>query len=383
MSSQPKNKLEWSDVDERTVNLIRVLAMDAVENEGSGHPGTAMSLAPAAYLLFQRILRHDPADPAWTGRDRFVLSCGHSSLTLYIQLYLSGYGLSLEDLKQYRSWGSLTPGHPEHGLTSGVETTTGPLGQGLANAVGMAMAARRERGLLDPDAKLGASPFDHHVYVIASDGDIEEGITHEASSLAAHQELGNLILIYDDNHISIEDDTQIAKSEDVAARYEAYGWHVQRVDWLRQDGSYTEDVQALYDALIAAGNETGRPSMIKLRTIIGWPAPHKKGTGAAHGSALGAEEVAETKKILGLDPAISFPEAPTWSRTRAASSSAARRPAASGTTPSRRGPRPTAPARNCSTGWPGASCRTAGRRPCPPSRPARRAWPPGRRPGRC
>jgi transketolase len=310
VTSQPKNKLEWSDLDERTVNLIRVLAMDAVEHEGSGHPGTAMSLAPAAYLLFQRIMRHDPADPAWTGRDRFVLSCGHSSLTLYIQLYLSGYGLSLEDLEQYRSWGSLTPGHPEHGLTPGVETTTGPLGQGLGNAVGMAMAARRERGLFDPDGKPGASPFDHHIYVIASDGDIEEGLTHEASSLAGHQELGNLILIYDDNHISIEDDTEIAKSEDVAARYEAYGWHVQHVDWVRPDGSYTEDVQALYDALIAARNETGRPSMIKLRTIIGWPAPHKKNTGAAHGSALGAEEVAETKKILGFDPAISFPEAP-------------------------------------------------------------------------
>jgi transketolase len=310
VSSQPRNKLEWSDIDERTVNLIRVLAMDAVENEGSGHPGTAMSLAPAAYLLFQRILRHDPADPGWTGRDRFVLSCGHSSLTLYIQLYLSGYGLSLEDLKQYRSWGSLTPGHPEHGHTAGVETTTGPLGQGLGNAVGMAMATRRERGLFDPDGKPGASPFDHHVYVFASDGDIEEGITHEASSLAAHQELGNLILIYDDNRISIEDDTQIAKSENVAARYEAYGWHVQHVDWVQPDGGYTENVQALYDALIAARNETGRPSMINLRTIIGWPAPHKKGTGAAHGSALGAEEVAATKKILGFDPAISFPEAP-------------------------------------------------------------------------
>ena len=310
MSSQPKNKLEWSDIDERTVNLIRVLAMDAVQNEGSGHPGTAMSLAPAAYLLFQRILRHDPADPAWTGRDRFVLSCGHSSLTLYIQLYLSGYGLSLEDLKQYRSWGSLTPGHPEHGHTAGVETTTGPLGQGLGNAVGMAMAARRERGLFDPDGKPGTSPFDHHVYVFASDGDIEEGITHEASSLAAHQDLGNLILIYDDNRISIEDDTQIAKSEDVAARYEAYGWHVQHVDWVQPDGGYTENVQALYDALIAARNETGRPSMINLRTIIGWPAPHKKGTGAAHGAALGVEEVAATKEILGFDPAISFPEAP-------------------------------------------------------------------------
>ena len=310
MSSQPTNKLEWSDLDERTVNLIRVLAMDAVENEGSGHPGTAMSLAPAAYLLFQRILRHDPADPAWTGRDRFVLSCGHSSLTLYIQLYLSGYGLSLEDLKQYRSWGSITPGHPEHGLTAGVETTTGPLGQGLSNAVGMAMAARRERGLFDPDGAPGESPFDHHVYVFASDGDIEEGITHESSSLAAHQELGNLILLYDDNHISIEDDTEIAKSEDVAARYEAYGWHVQRIDWRHEDGSYTEDVQALYDALIAARNETGRPSMISLRTIIAWPAPHAQNTGEAHGAALGAEEVAATKKVLGFDPAISFPEAP-------------------------------------------------------------------------
>ncbi len=309
MSSQPTYKLEWSDLDERTVNLIRVLAMDAVQNEGSGHPGTAMSLAPAAYLLFQRVLRHDPADPAWTGRDRFVLSCGHSSLTLYIQLYLSGYGLSLQDLKRYRSWGSITPGHPEHGLTAGVETTTGPLGQGLANAVGMAMAARRERGLFDPGPAQGESPFDHHIYVFASDGDIEEGITHEASALAAHQELGNLILIYDDNHISIEDDTEIAKSEDVAARYAAYGWHVQHVDWRQEDGSYTEDVQALYDALLAARSETGRPSMIKLRTIIGWPAPHKQNTGAAHGSALGADEVAATKKILGFDPAISFPEA--------------------------------------------------------------------------
>jgi transketolase len=218
VNSQKTNKLEWSEVDERAVDLVRVLAMDAVEQEGSGHPGTAMSLAPAAYLLFQRVMRHDPADPSWTGRDRFVLSCGHSSLTLYIQLYLSGYGLGLEDLKQYRSWGSITPGHPEHGLTAGVETTTGPLGQGLSTAVGMAMAARRERGLFDPDTAEGTSPFDHHIYVIASDGDIEEGITHESSSLAAHQELGNLILIYDDNRISIEDDTEIAKSEDVAAR---------------------------------------------------------------------------------------------------------------------------------------------------------------------
>ena len=306
MASQQKNKLEWSDLDERTVNLIRVLAMDAVENEGSGHPGTAMSLAPAAYLLFQRIMRHDPTDPAWTGRDRFVLSCGHSSLTLYIQLYLSGYGLTLDDLKAYRSWGSLTPGHPEHGLTPGVETTTGPLGQGLANAVGMAMAARRERGLFDPDTAEGESPFDHHVYVFASDGDIEEGLTHEASAIAGVQELGNLTVLYDDNHISIEDDTIIAKDEDTAARYEAYGWHVQRLNWDTPNG-YHEDVQALYDAFEAAKAETSRPSFISLRTIIGWPAPNKQGTGAAHGSALGDAEVAATKKILGFDPDVNFP----------------------------------------------------------------------------
>ena len=306
VASQQKNKLEWSDLDERTVNLIRVLAMDAVENEGSGHPGTAMSLAPAAYLLYQRIMRHDPTDPAWTGRDRFVLSCGHSSLTLYIQLYLSGYGLTLDDLKAYRSWGSLTPGHPEHGLTPGVETTTGPLGQGLGNAVGMAMAARRERGLFDPGTAEGASPFDHHVYVFASDGDIEEGITHEVSAIAGVQELGNLIVLYDDNHISIEDDTVIAKDEDTAARYEAYGWHVQRLSWDTPNG-YHEDVQALYDAFEAAKAETSRPSFISLRTIIGWPAPNKQGTGAAHGSALGDAEVAATKKILGFDPDVNFP----------------------------------------------------------------------------
>ena len=306
VASQQKNKLEWSDLDERTVNLIRVLAMDAVENEGSGHPGTAMSLAPAAYLLYQRIMRHDPTDPAWTGRDRFVLSCGHSSLTLYIQLYLSGYGLTLDDLKAYRSWGSLTPGHPEHGLTPGVETTTGPLGQGLGNAVGMAMAARRERGLFDPGTAEGHSPFDHHVYVFASDGDIEEGITHEVSAIAGVQELGNLIVLYDDNHISIEDDTVIAKDEDTAARYEAYGWHVQRLSWDTPNG-YHEDVQALFDAFEAAKAETSRPSFISLRTIIGWPAPNKQGTGAAHGSALGDAEVAATKKILGFDPDVNFP----------------------------------------------------------------------------
>jgi transketolase len=304
---------EWSEVDRRAVDTIRVLAMDSVEKAGNGHPGTAMSLAPAAYLLFQRVLRHDPTDPAWPGRDRFVLSCGHSSLTLYIQLYFSGYGLELDDLRQLRQWGSLTPGHPEHGHTVGVETTTGPLGQGLANAVGMAMAARRERGLFDPDAAPGASPFDHHVYVFCSDGDMEEGISHEASALAGHQELGNLIVIWDDNQISIEDDTNIAKSEDVAARYEAYGWHVQRVSW-RNDptdkADYHEDVAALATAMANARAETVRPSFIALRTIIGWPAPNKQNTGKIHGSALGADEVAATKRILGFDPAVSFAVAP-------------------------------------------------------------------------
>jgi transketolase len=306
VSSQPQSVLEWSDDDARTVDLIRVLAMDAVQQAGSGHPGTAMSLAPAAYLLYQRIMRHDPADPEWFGRDRFVLSCGHSSLSLYIQLYLSGYGLTMDDLKALRTWGSRTPGHPEYKHTAGVETTTGPLGQGIANAVGMAMAARRERGLLDPDAAPGTSLFDKTIYAFASDGDIEEGISHEASSLAAHQQLGNLVLVYDDNDISIEDDTAIAKSEDVAARYAAYGWHVQRVNW-RQPLGYREDVDALYQALVTARDTTTAPSIIVLGTIIGWPAPTKQNTGAAHGSALGADEVAATKKILGFDPAVSFP----------------------------------------------------------------------------
>ena len=306
MTTAPDAGPEWSAADKRAIDLIRVLAMDAVQQAGSGHPGTAMSLAPAAYLLFQQILRHDPADPSWLGRDRFVLSCGHSSLTLYLQLYLSGYGLTLDDIRHYRTWGSLTPGHPEHGLTPGVETTTGPLGQGVANAVGMAMAARRERGLLDPDAAPGASPFDHHVYAFVSDGDIEEGISHEGAALAAHQRLGNLIVIYDDNTISIEDDTAIAKSEDVAARYEAYGWHVQRVTWRHPEG-YREDVVPLREALLAARDNPSQPSVIALRTIIAWPAPTKQNTGEAHGSALGAEEVAATKRILGFDPDVSFP----------------------------------------------------------------------------
>jgi transketolase len=298
--------LDWSDTDARTVDLIRVLAMDAVEQAGSGHPGTAMSLAPAAYLLYQHLLRHDPIDPLWPGRDRFVLSCGHSSLTLYIQLYLSGYGLTLDDLEHYRVWGSKTPGHPEYHLTPGVETTTGPLGQGLGNAVGMAMAARRERGLLDPGAEPGTSPFDHFIYAFVSDGDMEEGISHEVAALAGHQQLGNLIVLYDDNNISIEDNTNIAKSEDMAARFAAYGWHVQRVDWRQPDG-YHEDVHELYDAFVTARQTTTAPSLIVLRTIIAWPAPHKQNTGEAHGAALGADEVAATKQILGFDPAVAFP----------------------------------------------------------------------------
>ena len=306
MSSDARTAIDWSETDGRTVDLVRVLAMDAVQRAGSGHPGTAMSLAPAAYLLYQQILRHDPADPLWPGRDRFVLSCGHSSLTLYIQLYLSGYGLTLDDLEHYRAWGSKTPGHPEHHHTAGVETTTGPLGQGIGNAVGMAMAARRERGLFDPDAEPGASPFDHFIYCFVSDGDMEEGISHEAASIAGHQQLGNLIVLYDDNNISIEDDTNIAKSEDIAQRYEAYGWHVQRLSWRQADG-YHENVRDLYDAFQTARQTTTQPSFISLRTIIAWPAPHAQNTGAAHGAALGADEVAATKKVLGFDPDVSFP----------------------------------------------------------------------------
>ncbi|MBQ1108187.1 transketolase [Streptomyces anulatus] len=295
----------WGPLDVRAVDTVRVLAADAVQKAGHGHPGTAMSLAPLAYLLFQQVMRHDPADDQWLGRDRFVLSCGHSSLTLYIQLYLSGYGMELADLEALRTWGSSTPGHPEYRHTRGVEITTGPLGQGLASAVGMAMAARRERGLLDPDAPAGTSPFDHHVYVVASDGDLMEGVTSEASSLAGHQELGNLIVFYDSNHISIEDDTDISFSEDVTARYAAYGWQVQTVDFTRT-GDYVEDVDALLAAVEAAKSERGRPSLILLRTIIGWPAPTKQNTGKAHGSALGDDEVAATKKLLGFDPEVDF-----------------------------------------------------------------------------
>ncbi|GAB03527.1 transketolase [Gordonia amarae] len=290
---------DWTDVDTRAVDTARLLAADAVQKCGSGHPGTAMSLAPLAYTLFQRTMRHDPADPEWVGRDRFVLSCGHSSLTLYIQLYLAGFGLELSDLEALRTWGSLTPGHPEYRHTNGVEITTGPLGQGLASAVGMSMASRYERGLFDPEAAPGTSPFDHFIYVIASDGDIEEGVTSEASSLAGTQQLGNLIVFYDQNQISIEDDTDIALSEDVAKRYEAYGWHVQTVDG-------GENVAGIEAAIEAARAVTDKPSIICLKTVIAFPAPTKMNTGASHGSALGSDEVAATKEILGFDPEKSF-----------------------------------------------------------------------------
>ncbi|MBT2272201.1 transketolase [Rhodococcus qingshengii] len=285
----------WTDLDTRAVDTVRVLAADAVQKVGSGHPGTAMSLAPLAYTLFQRTMRHDPSDTTWIGRDRFILSCGHSSLTLYLQLYLGGFGLELEDIKALRTWKSKTPGHPEFRHTDGVEITTGPLGQGLASAVGMAMASRRERGLFDPAPALGESPFDHFIYVIASDGDIEEGITSEASSLAGTQQLGNLILFYDDNKISIEDATDIAFSEDTAARYEAYHWHVQTVEG-------GENVTAIEEAIEAARAVTDKPSIILLRTVIGFPAPTMMNTGAAHGAALGAEEIVKVKQALGFDP---------------------------------------------------------------------------------
>ena len=297
--TQPHLPDNWSEVDSAAVDTIRVLAADAVQKVGNGHPGTAMSLAPLAYTLFQRAMRHDPNDTTWLGRDRFVLSCGHSSLTLYIQLYLGGFGLELSDIESLRTWGSKTPGHPEFRHTKGVEITTGPLGQGLASSVGMAMAARYERGLFDPDAAPGTSPFDHFIYVIASDGDIEEGVTSEASSLAGVQELGNLIVFYDHNQISIEDDTNIALCEDTAARYEAYGWHVQRVEG-------GENVVGIEEAIANAKAVTDKPSFIELRTIIGYPAPKLMNTGKAHGSALGDEEVAAVKKILGFDPDKSF-----------------------------------------------------------------------------
>ncbi|WP_370665981.1 transketolase [Streptomyces sp. IBSBF 2507] len=304
MSTKPTTTdLEWTELDQRAVDTARVLAADAVQKVGNGHPGTAMSLAPAAYTLFQKVMRHDPADANWVGRDRFVLSAGHSSLTLYTQLYLAGFGLELADLQSFRTWGSKTPGHPEYGHTTGVETTTGPLGQGVANAVGMAMAARYERGLFDPEAAEGESPFDHFVYCIAGDGCLQEGISAEASSTAGHQKLGNLVLLWDDNHISIEGDTETAVSEDTCKRYEAYGWHVQRVA-PKPDGDL--DPNAIYDAIEAAKKVIDRPSFIAMRSIIAWPAPNAQNTEAAHGSALGDDEVAATKRVLGFDAEKSF-----------------------------------------------------------------------------
>ena len=299
------SEFQWSELDSKAVDTARVLAADAVEKVGNGHPGTAISLAPVAYLLFNKVMRHDPNDDRWIGRDRFILSVGHSSLTIYNQLYLHGYGLELDDLKALRTWGSATPGHPEYGHTKGVEITTGPLGQGLASATGFAYAARFERGLFDPTAAEGTSPFDHFVYVIAGDGDMQEGVTAEAASLAGHQKLGNLVVIYDSNQISIEDDTNISFTEDVSARYQSYGWHTQVVDW-KKTGNYVEDVAELYRAIEAAKAVTDKPSLITLRTIIGWPSPKKQNSGKIHGSALGAEELAGLKTALGFDPEKTF-----------------------------------------------------------------------------
>lgn len=299
------SELRWDEIDERAVDTARLLAADAVQKVGNGHPGTAMSLAPVAYLLYQRVMRHDPSDPGWLGRDRFILSAGHSSLTQYVQLYLGGFGLELEDLEALRTWGSKTPGHPEFRHTKGVEITTGPLGSGLASSVGFAYAARYERGLFDPEAAAGESPFDHFIYVIAGDGDLQEGVSGEASSLAGHQELGNLVVIYDSNRISIEGDTDVSFTEDVAARYRAYGWDVHEVDW-SATGEYVEDTAELLDTIEAAKAVTDKPSLIVLKTIIGWPAPNKRGTESVHGNALGADEIAATKELLGFDPAASF-----------------------------------------------------------------------------
>lgn len=299
------SSLNWSPLDSKAVDTARVLAADAVEKVGNGHPGTAISLAPVAYLLFNKVMRHDPSDDRWVGRDRFILSVGHSSLTIYNQLYLHGYGLELDDIKALRTWDSATPGHPEFGHTKGVEITTGPLGQGLASATGFAYSARFERGLYDQDAPQGESPFDHFIYVIAGDGDMQEGVTAEAASLAGHQQLGNLVVIYDSNQISIEDDTNISFTENLSARYESYGWHTQTVDW-KKTGNYVEDLEELYNAIEAAKKVTDKPSLITLRTIIGWPSPKKQNTGKIHGSALGAEELAGLKVALGFDPEKTF-----------------------------------------------------------------------------
>lgn len=296
----------WTELDKRAVDTARVLAVDAVEKVGNGHPGTAVSLAPAAYLLYQDLMRHDPTDPSWIGRDRFVLSAGHSSLTQYIQLFLGGFGLEKKDIEELRTWGSSTPGHPENFVTDGVEITTGPLGQGISSAVGFAMAQRRERGLLDPEAAAGTSPFDHFTYVIASDGDLQEGVSSEASSLAGTQQLGNLIVLWDDNEISIEGGTSIAFTEDTAARYESYGWDVRTVDWTQRGTGYLEDVAALKAEILEAQKVTDKPTFIRLRTVIGWPIPELAGSHTVHGAKLGPEAVAGLKQAVGFDPEQQF-----------------------------------------------------------------------------
>ncbi len=368
--------LHWDHIDDEAVKTAKLLAADAVEQAGSGHPGTAISLAPAAYLLYNKVMNVDPADPRWIGRDRFILSAGHSSLTQYVQLYLSGFGLELDDIKTLRTAGSLTPGHPEYGHTKGVEITTGPLGTGIASAVGFAMNARRVHGLLDPETPLGESVFDHNVYVIAGDGCFEEGVSAEASSLAGTQELGNITVIWDDNHISIEDDTSIAFNEDVLARYEAYGWHVQRVDWLGEDGSYEENTAALNEALDAAQAETKKPSLIALRTIIGWPTPGKQNTGGIHGSKLGSEALKGLKDALGADPEKMFDaDAAIVDEVRARAAARAAEYRKDWDARSRRG-RPLTPSRPpCSSvSWQAASPR-AGKPRCPPSKRARLSRP--------
>lgn len=296
----------WSELDERAVKMAKVLSADAVEKAGSGHPGSPISLAPIAYALYQHFIRHDPNDPDWVGRDRFILSGGHASLTQYVQLYFSGYGLTLDDLKRFRTAGTRTPGHPEYGLTPGIEMTTGPLGQGLASAVGFAYGQRYERGLLDPDAPEGQSPFDHKVWVICGEGDVEEGVSSEASSLAGDQRLGNLTVIFDANHIQIEGDTRISLGEDILKRYQAYGWYTDEFSFIQPDGSYKEDVEGLAAVLEKAEQVTDRPKFIKVDTLMAWPTPGKTNDPSAHGSALGAEAVAGLKKTLGYDPEQSF-----------------------------------------------------------------------------
>lgn len=374
--TRPRHPDDWTEIDSAAVDTIRVLAADAVQKVGNGHPGTAMSLAPLAYTLFQRTMRHDPSDTHWLGRDRFVLSAGHSSLTLYIQLYLGGFGLELSDIESLRTWGSKTPGHPEFRHTPGVEITTGPLGQGLASAVGMAMASRYERGLFDPDAEPGASPFDHYIYVIASDGDIEEGVTSEASSLAAVQQLGNLIVFYDRNQISIEDDTNIALCEDTAARYRAYGWHVQEVEG-------GENVVGIEEAIANAQAVTDRPSFIALRTVIGYPAPNLMDTGKAHGAALGDDEVAAVKKIVGFDPDKTFQVREDVLTHTRGWWPAANRPTNAGSSNSMPGRGVNPSARRCWTGCSRRSCPTAGTPTCPTGNRGPRRWPPVRPRVRC